>query len=114
MAKYRLGDQPYYRDDTLYPASSVVELPDDVLPSRTWEGLDEKGCEGVEAATELYLARLRLKPGDPPVPVPAPYGFKPKAKAPPAPKAAAEPTTFSEMHGIDKKHHKRTSDREPA
>lgn len=35
MAKYRISI-PYYRQGVLYPGGSIVEIPDDEKPSRTW------------------------------------------------------------------------------
>ena len=34
--KYRLGNQKYYRQGVVYAPGSVIEIPDNEKPSRTW------------------------------------------------------------------------------
>ncbi|MBC7818069.1 MAG: hypothetical protein IAG10_14360 [Planctomycetaceae bacterium] len=48
--KWHIGAQPFYRLGVTYPAWSVVELPADVPPSRTWRVADPKLPVGTIAA----------------------------------------------------------------
>lgn len=48
--KWHLGSQAYYRLGILYPAWSVVELPADEKPSRTWREADPSLPVGTIAA----------------------------------------------------------------
>lgn len=69
MLRYKIGDEAFSYGGQinagpnaiveLIPAStdeepSYVELPDDFLPSHTWEGTDEKSEKAIEVAKKVH------------------------------------------------------------
>lgn len=60
MARYEIGEEPYYRRGFWYPPGSVVEIPDDEEPAPGWTRLDaDEGGEEKPKATRKRGGRKR-------------------------------------------------------
>jgi hypothetical protein len=61
MAKFKLGPEPWYHFGEYHQARTIVDIPPDVEPSRTWEPLDEEAEEMLQKLREHDLEKEALK-----------------------------------------------------
>lgn len=76
--KYRLGNQNYYRKGVLYAAGSVIDLPDDEVPSITWTKVKDQSLRPDR--------EVEMHPGEPKEDDPA---LQPLPDTPPTAKSVA-------------------------
>lgn len=61
MPKFKLGPEAWYHQGEYHQPFTVVDLPPDVQPSRTWEPLDEEAEELQQELRQHDLEREALK-----------------------------------------------------
>lgn len=106
MRHYKLGSQAYYADGVHTPAGEVVALPDHILPSHTWQGLDGPSKAAVAVAKDLHMKKTRQLPYE----IPAQFMKQEEPKEALVEKPLPPPETVAELNERQGKA-KRTSDK---